>query len=355
MGTRAGAGAERRPGATNRSPRNVAAGLPDVRRTRTPRRGVVREPLPPLAVAAATEGCGCDIFLTIGTSAVVYPAAGLVHEARRRGAFTVEINLEPTPASDAVELAIHGPADQLLPNIAQRLTPDCSCSKYLCSLRYLLFEKFYDQVPSPRAMSCSGPRRDLEKGERAVCVAERHSRQARRRQSDRLECLDLLGLGGPTTAGKLAAHTGITTGAMTAVIDRLERAGFARRLQLRRIGAAFWLRRPDRLRQIEAMYQPLAVAVARLNEDYGDRQLAVIVDYLSRAVTLAAEHVVWLQTQQPLTAKPPARRPRRRRGAGGRTTARIRDLGGMTASTGRGRLCGLRRLNNLHELLATRD
>ena len=46
-----------------------------------------------------------------------------------------------------------------------------------------------------------------------------------------LECLDLLGLGGPTTAGRLAAHTGLTTGAMTAVIDRLERAGFARRLR----------------------------------------------------------------------------------------------------------------------------
>src|SRR5688572_25396763 len=46
-----------------------------------------------------------------------------------------------------------------------------------------------------------------------------------------LECLDLLGLGGPTTAGKLAAHTGLTTGATTAVIDRLERAGFARRLR----------------------------------------------------------------------------------------------------------------------------
>ena len=40
-----------------------------------------------------------------------------------------------------------------------------------------------------------------------------------------LECLDLLYLAGPTTAGRLATHTGLTTGAMTAVIDRLERAG----------------------------------------------------------------------------------------------------------------------------------
>ena len=143
-----------------------------------------------------------------------------------------------------------------------------------------------------------------------------------------LECLDLLGLGGPTTAGKLAAHTGLTTGATTAVIDRLERAGFARRLRSTEDRRSVLVEAlPDRLSQIEALYQPLAVAVARLNEDYGDRQLAVIVDYLSRAVTLAAEHVVWLQTQEPLTTKAPPRRPRHRP-AGGRATARdSQDVG----------------------------
>ena len=131
-----------------------------------------------------------------------------------------------------------------------------------------------------------------------------------------LECLDLLGLGGPTTAGRLAAHTGLTTGAMTAVIDRLERAGFARRLRSTEDRRSVLVEAlPDRLRQIEALYQPLAVAVARLNEEYGDRQLAVVVDYLSRAVTLAAEHVVWLQTQPPLTSEAPVRRQRRRRAA----------------------------------------
>ena len=46
-----------------------------------------------------------------------------------------------------------------------------------------------------------------------------------------LECLDLLEMAGPITAGRLAEHAGLTTGAMTAVIDRLERAGFARRLR----------------------------------------------------------------------------------------------------------------------------
>jgi len=131
-----------------------------------------------------------------------------------------------------------------------------------------------------------------------------------------LECLDLLGLAGPTTAGRLATHTGLTTGAMTAVIDRLERAGFARRVRDagdRRCVLVEAL--PERVRQIEMLYRPLIAAVARLNEEYGDRQLAVVVDYLSRGVTLAAEHLVWLQTQQPLSHRAPARRHVRRRAA----------------------------------------
>ena len=81
------------------------------------------ESLPRGELDAATEACRSDVFLTVGTSAIVYPAAGLVHEARRRGAFTAEINLDITPASAAVHVAIHGAADQLLPNIASRLTP----------------------------------------------------------------------------------------------------------------------------------------------------------------------------------------------------------------------------------------
>jgi NAD-dependent deacetylase len=69
-------------------------------------------------VRAALAATACDVFLTVGTSAVVYPAAGLVHDARRRGAFTAEINLEETPASAAVDVAIHGGAEVILPRLA---------------------------------------------------------------------------------------------------------------------------------------------------------------------------------------------------------------------------------------------
>jgi NAD-dependent deacetylase len=63
----------------------------------------------------------CDIFFTIGTSAVVYPAASLAHEARRRGAYTVEMNIEPTPASSFLDLALQGPAEELLHRLETRL------------------------------------------------------------------------------------------------------------------------------------------------------------------------------------------------------------------------------------------
>jgi NAD-dependent deacetylase len=74
-------------------------------------------------IATASAACACDVFLTVGTSAVVYPAAGLVDDARQRGAFTVEINLEATPASASVDIALHGPAEQILSDMARRLTP----------------------------------------------------------------------------------------------------------------------------------------------------------------------------------------------------------------------------------------
>jgi NAD-dependent deacetylase len=66
---------------------------------------------------AAVQATLSDVFLTVGTSALVYPAAGLVEQARHHGAFTVEINAEATPATAVVDLAIHAPAEQILPEV----------------------------------------------------------------------------------------------------------------------------------------------------------------------------------------------------------------------------------------------
>ncbi len=76
------------------------------------------EPLDPAVVARAGAATSCDVFLAIGTSAVVYPAAGLIQGAKRQGAFTVEINPEATPASDLVDVSIRGSAGDVLTALA---------------------------------------------------------------------------------------------------------------------------------------------------------------------------------------------------------------------------------------------
>jgi DNA-binding MarR family transcriptional regulator len=123
-----------------------------------------------------------------------------------------------------------------------------------------------------------------------------------------LECLDLLYLSGPITAGRLAEHTGLTTGAMTAVIDRLERAGYVRRLRdpedRRRVLVSAL---PRSIERIEPLYNRLAAGTAALNARYGDRQLAVVLEYLAHACDLVSEHVIWLQTQRPLRRAPAGR------------------------------------------------
>jgi NAD-dependent deacetylase len=68
-------------------------------------------------LSRASAACDCDLFLAVGTSAVVYPAAGLLHLARQHGAFTVEINPDSTEASTAVDLALRGKAEEILPQL----------------------------------------------------------------------------------------------------------------------------------------------------------------------------------------------------------------------------------------------
>jgi NAD-dependent deacetylase len=77
------------------------------------------ETLDPDVVDSAQMAADCDVFITVGTSAIVYPAAGFIDVARRHGAFTVEINPEATPA--VVDLALRGGAETVLPEIAAQL------------------------------------------------------------------------------------------------------------------------------------------------------------------------------------------------------------------------------------------
>jgi DNA-binding MarR family transcriptional regulator len=117
-----------------------------------------------------------------------------------------------------------------------------------------------------------------------------------------LECLDLLCLAGATTAGHLAQHTGLTSGATTAAIDRLEQAGFVRRrrdAKDRRLVLVDVVETGAQL--IMPFYEPLQHRVDRVNARYRDHQLATVLRYLTDCIDATAEHVAWLQSQPPLS------------------------------------------------------
>jgi NAD-dependent protein deacetylase/lipoamidase len=63
----------------------------------------------------------CKLFLSIGTSASVEPAASFVEEARRAGAHTVELNLEPSRSADLFAERIYGPATSIVPEYVAKL------------------------------------------------------------------------------------------------------------------------------------------------------------------------------------------------------------------------------------------
>lgn len=66
----------------------------------------------------------CDLFISIGTSGNIYPAAGFAAAARQAGAHTVELNLEPSQGASLFAEAIYGPATQVVPAYVERLLQD---------------------------------------------------------------------------------------------------------------------------------------------------------------------------------------------------------------------------------------
>ena len=70
-------------------------------------------------IEVALEGCG--LFVSIGTSGSVYPAAGFVREARSAGAHTVELNLEPSDGSTRFHERLYGPATEVVPAFVERV------------------------------------------------------------------------------------------------------------------------------------------------------------------------------------------------------------------------------------------
>jgi NAD-dependent deacetylase len=73
------------------------------------------ETIDPDVLRRSIEATACDVFLSLGTSSLVYPAAGLMSQAKTCGAFTIEINPVPTDASSYLDLSIALAAETALP------------------------------------------------------------------------------------------------------------------------------------------------------------------------------------------------------------------------------------------------
>jgi DNA-binding MarR family transcriptional regulator len=120
------------------------------------------------------------------------------------------------------------------------------------------------------------------------------------------KCADILSRTGPIPAGELARRTGLTTGAITGVIDRLEKAGFVRRAadpaDRRRVIVEPL---PKRIQQMIApLFESMGRATADLCAQYSTHDLAIIREFAARAYQMAYEEARKLRDRPART--PPA-------------------------------------------------
>ena len=120
-----------------------------------------------------------------------------------------------------------------------------------------------------------------------------------------IETLGVLAVLGPTSPTRLASLLAMGTGSMTLVIDRLERAGFVRRVRdtgdRRSLTIEFV---PERRPEAAALYAPLQQQAAEIARRYSAHDLGVIVDYLARSNDMLREIATSLTEGPPALNEP---------------------------------------------------
>jgi DNA-binding MarR family transcriptional regulator len=123
-----------------------------------------------------------------------------------------------------------------------------------------------------------------------------------------MRCLDVLEREGPVTAGRLAEATGLTSGAMTAALDRLERAGYARRVRdtadRRRV-----LVEGTREAQRDAarFYDEHTALAEQLYERYSEVQLEMLLEFVREGREFNELHAARIEQQNRARQGKPAR------------------------------------------------
>lgn len=106
-----------------------------------------------------------------------------------------------------------------------------------------------------------------------------------------LRCMDILSLESPVTAGRLSELSGLTSGAVTAVVDRLETAGFARRLPDPTDRRRVLIEPTDQLFIAgEGIYRPLVAQTMQLLGEFSDRDLFAIFEFIHRGQELTRDY-----------------------------------------------------------------
>ena len=151
---------------------------------------------------------------------------------------------------------------------------------------------------------------------RSVLFSHLAAERAGLRPTD-LESLDILALTGPIPAGRLAALTGLSTGSVTALIDRLEAAGCVRRepdpADRRRVIVQPVPWPAPMAEAAQPLYAAMAAGFEELCRQYGDEELALILGFLRGANAMGAGVIA--EVQQPTAERPDGEAPRREDGA----------------------------------------
>ena len=127
-----------------------------------------------------------------------------------------------------------------------------------------------------------------------------------------LECLDFLILGGRVTAGRLAEVTGLTTGAITGVVDRLEKAGLVRRERdeddRRKVFISIV---PENVARIGKYYEHLQRRMQGVFDGYTDAELRLLLRFAMQGYETMLAATEALKSMLDVPKQKPLRKPKR--------------------------------------------
>jgi DNA-binding MarR family transcriptional regulator len=113
------------------------------------------------------------------------------------------------------------------------------------------------------------------------------------------KALGLMAREGAVTAGQLAELTGLTTGAVTGIIDRLEKAGFVQRIRPTNDRRQVIIQPiPTEMQKVHHLFDSLGQAIITMTDRFSDGELAIVHDYLTQCIDILQTETAMLQSDK---------------------------------------------------------